>query len=266
MCPAADRVRLHRLNRRRAACGVPKSTFGHCNESPRRLAIQIRERLLTSPTIVSGSDPILRITRHCQEEGAKGASCDRSFQNMRSSGNRLHSGRLHLGSRFLGSRFRSRSSAWQPSRRIRRAILTLTVTNTDEAGVPPPPGTFDPDLSDNEDAVETDVVEIATIADLAVVKTGPANVAAGGNAVHTIRRSAGRHSGAGRRTLDAASDGRAADAGRRPADTLPTLVGCQENAVCAVQGRTAPLGDRAGPAASSPEPCADARETRRARS
>lgn len=62
-----------------------------------------------------------------------------------------------------------------------------TVTSlSNTAGVQPPPGTLDPDPSDNEDTVETDVVEIATEADLAVVKTGPANVAAGSDAVYTI--------------------------------------------------------------------------------
>ncbi|MFC4820186.1 DUF6923 family protein [Dokdonella ginsengisoli] len=58
------------------------------------------------------------------------------------------------------------------------------LTNT--AGVEPPPGTTDPDPSDNEDSVDTDVVETATAADLAVVKTGPANVAAGSDAIYTI--------------------------------------------------------------------------------
>ncbi|ANB18193.1 Hypothetical protein I596_2181 [Dokdonella koreensis DS-123] len=60
----------------------------------------------------------------------------------------------------------------------------IRLTNT--AGVQPPPGTLDPDPSDNEDSAETDVVEIATVADLAVVKTGPASAAVGSNAVYTI--------------------------------------------------------------------------------
>jgi len=54
------------------------------------------------------------------------------------------------------------------------------------ASVEPPSGTFDPDPSDNEDSVSTDVVETAAVADLAVAKTGPASVAAGSDAVYTI--------------------------------------------------------------------------------
>lgn len=58
------------------------------------------------------------------------------------------------------------------------------LTNT--AGVQPPPGTLDPNPIDNEDTVETDVVEIATRADLAIVKTGPASIAVGSDVVYTI--------------------------------------------------------------------------------
>ncbi|MBO9664651.1 CARDB domain-containing protein [Dokdonella sp.] len=58
------------------------------------------------------------------------------------------------------------------------------LTNT--AGVEPPSGTVDPDPSDNQDSVDTDVVETPTAADLVVAKTGPAGVAAGSDAVYTI--------------------------------------------------------------------------------
>lgn len=58
------------------------------------------------------------------------------------------------------------------------------LTNT--AGVEPLPGTVDPDPSDNRDTVDTEVVGTPGAADLAVVKTGPASVVAGSEAVYTI--------------------------------------------------------------------------------
>ncbi|HEY0231420.1 MAG TPA: hypothetical protein VGC55_09220 [Dokdonella sp.] len=59
-----------------------------------------------------------------------------------------------------------------------------TLTNT--ASVQPPAGVDDPNPANNSSSVDTAVVAVTGSADLAIVKTGPATIAAGGTITYTL--------------------------------------------------------------------------------
>lgn len=63
---------------------------------------------------------------------------------------------------------------------------TVSQTLTNAAAVAPPPGVVDPNLSNNSSSVPTGIPAPVPVADLAIVKSGPASVAAGATITYTL--------------------------------------------------------------------------------